>query len=909
MDLGFAVLKTIKEGKIANRKRNIMKRKELKHRKSVNGWKIMLGVLLWWGGGVIYANNVRITETVKVVEVTGGVATLEMELSWENSWRDDYNWDAVWVFLKHRRGNGEWQPVYFQDVEHTATGDCRVTGAKTGGKITGVFVYPQSKGEKASVSAKLTLKWDCGSGYSQADFDNGRVFLYPQAIEMVHIPSGSYYLGDGNSTLCFSDGAGDPLIVEDEGVLALYQRPESGSVGTAIRLQENYPKGYRSFYVMKYEVSQGQYTAFLNKLNRAQQEELLGASHLAGLAAGNYVFGESSQPTDRNGIVLKSKEEAKPYVFSHNLNQNAVYGEDGDGQYIACNYLSVKDMLAYAAWAGLRPMSELEYERICRPYPVRTPLPGEYVWNTAAGVVGVNRVSASGTQSEAADGSSNVNADHLLAEGGPVRCGIFARSGSSQQEAGSTYWGVMEMSGNVGELVANVNNGSFSREQQGLGQFSTSLWSSSAAGYGIRGGSFADAGSLLRISDRSQSSGTITLWTERSRTTGFRLVYTPAEEPGDLLAGAISLKEKICPGETVTIRSVAPAEMQGATVTLNYSWSVKTGSQAWETIPGETGVSLVYSDMKADSVYQFKRKVSCSFGEAEALSEVRTVLTPPRILTQPANDDAYCGLSVSVEAVGESLTYQWQNNQADIEGAVGAVYVKDPTGAEDAGAYRCRVTGLCGEVYSEEADIQVDTLTVEILTDSRDAQQYKARKMPDGKVWMVEDLRFGNCSSSDFLNYSAVSVVDRVAPGYYGVCMESTEPGAGKLYNWQAAVNCEEGASGSSFSSWSLVRGICPEGWHLPQQSDFYYLYNALCGERERFYPGTHAFKVVLGGEAAYGYLTNVGRVAGYWTSNQYESNYNDYTGANYVYINESYVSTYGDSYKANGHAVRCIKD
>lgn len=876
----------------------------------INRWVMVWMMVFCFGSGIrIYANNVSITEAVKVVGVVSGVATIEVDLHWENSWRDNYNWDGVWIFLKHKRGNGDWKPVYFQDVEQMTDNDYRVMNAKTGGSIPGVFVYPGKKGENAEVSTKLTLKWECGGEYSRQDFEDGKVFLYPQAIEMVYVPSGSFYAGDGKSTLCFSDGEGNPVLVEDEGPLTLYQRTEEGAVGGKMFAGAQYPKGYQGFYIMKYEVSQGQYVAFLNKLTRSQQEELLGVSFLSGLAEGSYVFGSAAGPADRNGIVLKSAKEDRPYVFAHNLNGNDVFGEEGDGQSIACNYLSVKDLLAYAAWAGLRPMSELEYERACRPFPVENPLPGEYAWNSTSGVAAVSSVSRPGTKEEAANGNTNVNVANHLSAPGPVRCGIFARPVVSQEQAGSTYWGVMEMSGNVGEMVANLKNAAFDREVNGKGVFATSLWSGEAVHYGVRGGNFAEAESLLRISDRSQAMGKIMSVTERSRTYGFRLVYAPSEIPGDLLPGSIALQEEICPGETVSVVNQESAKMEGATVSLSYSWSVKIGGQAWITLSGETGSTLTYNSFLADSTYQFKRKVRCSFGEAEALTTVRTILAPPRVITQPSNNDAYCGLSVSVEAKGELLTYQWQKDKIDIPGATFSVYAKEKTTHPDSGAYRCKITGLCGEVYSEEADIRVEALKTGTLKDDRDGEEYKIRRMPDGKVWMVEDLRFGTCSGIAFLNYSNGSVKDQIASGYYGVCMKSPETGAGNLYNWQGAMNAEDAAYGKNFYSWGNWQGICPEGWHLPAQRDFYELYAALCQELERFYPGTGVFEVVLGGEAIDGSVQNGGYSGGFWTNQQYSGPYNDFTGAYLMTINNSYMSYYSDGFKSVGHAVRCIKD
>ena len=57
-------------------------------------------------------------------------------------------------------------------------------------------------------------------------------------------------------------------------------------------------------------------------------------------------------------------------IFACDLNPDGRVSQEDDGQTVACNYLSVNDMLAYADWAGLRPLSEMEYEKMGRrPYP------------------------------------------------------------------------------------------------------------------------------------------------------------------------------------------------------------------------------------------------------------------------------------------------------------------------------------------------------------------------------------------------------------------------------------------------------------------------------------------------------------------------------------------------------------
>ena len=50
-----------------------------------------------------------------------------------------------------------------------------------------------------------------------------------------------------------------------------------------------------------------------------------------------------------------------------------------------CNFLSWQDGYAYAGWAGLRPMTELEFEKACRG-PLN-PVPHEHAWGSTEMVI------------------------------------------------------------------------------------------------------------------------------------------------------------------------------------------------------------------------------------------------------------------------------------------------------------------------------------------------------------------------------------------------------------------------------------------------------------------------------------------------------------------------------------------
>jgi formylglycine-generating enzyme required for sulfatase activity len=202
--------------------------------------------------------------------------------------------------------------------------------------------------------------------------------------------------------------------------------------------------------------------------------------------------------------------------------------------YLPCNYLGTKDITAWLIWAGLRRMTELEFEKACRG-PVAIPAidRGQYAWgsvnisNTAnfANKGGANEAplnpdgncAVATTAGTGIGGGTNSNLD------GPMRSGGFATPVSSREKAGATYWGVMEMSGNLWERcitvgtdlgrlfqgavnTPNVANG-HGNGDTGVGTTPNlpigGAWPGvGGAGLGFRGGSYLDEAARARISDR-----------------------------------------------------------------------------------------------------------------------------------------------------------------------------------------------------------------------------------------------------------------------------------------------------------------------------------------------------------------------------------------------------------------------
>jgi len=423
-----------------------------------------------------------------------------------------------------------------------------------------------------------------------------------------------------------------PVAVDSEDALTLCLNGENSFVS----LTASYPKGYAGFYIMKYETSQEQYVEFLNSLTLEQQKARVANNNFSMMKKGDYVFGELKTPSCRNGIAfVEQKQPDAPVVFGNNLNPGNDFFSTDDGQTLACNYMSVEDMTAYCSWSGLRPMSELEYEKACRRFYPQLPDKGEYAWNTNNGVnrlSGLYELSYQGDQREqAVSYMKNVNSGTTNSINGPVRCGLFATSATNQTQAGATYWGVMEMSGNLKELCANVNYTTLNGGSCGTGVYNANLWDKTANKYGVRGGGFSSADSSLRTSDRTEVMNYFTAITQRDSTVGFRGVYSLS---GIKIDGGTIQSDTTCPQAETTILNIQAASCPDfPDLRFQYNWYVKKPGEAkFDIIPNASGESFIYKDFENTGTtfvtYQFKRVGICAMGMAETLTSVIVAPNP-----------------------------------------------------------------------------------------------------------------------------------------------------------------------------------------------------------------------------------------------------------------------------------------
>lgn len=394
------------------------------------------------------ANDICVTN-VSLYDLQEGQKHIyvQFDLSWENSWRQtttESSWDAAWVFVKYRPdGVGAWQPVYVStnDADHEVPAGVTIKTGLTDTNGLGVFIYRSSDGIGDVNYPEVRLRWNYGSIGIQKDDE---IELAVFAVEMVYVPAGSFYVGDGTASTIqgqFEAGiSGSPFLITDEAYAITLGGGGAGSLGnnngtgmtgagfigddfndaTTRTLPAAFPKGYAAFYCMKAELSQGQYADFLTMLTDAQ-------------------------------------DDAR-YPNKDGFGRHTISGSFGDyaagAPNRACNYLDWRHSAAYADWAGLRPITELEYEKACRgPIP---PVTGEFAWGTA-NAHGSAYTLANDGQTNALvtnPGSETGNASWANTDGsinGPLRCGIFAAStvNPTREEAGASYYGLTEMSGNL----------------------------------------------------------------------------------------------------------------------------------------------------------------------------------------------------------------------------------------------------------------------------------------------------------------------------------------------------------------------------------------------------------------------------------------------------------------------------
>jgi hypothetical protein len=165
-------------------------------------------------------------------------------------------------------------------------------------------------------------------------------------------------------------------------------------------------------------------------------------------------------------------------------------------------------------------------------------------------------------------------------------------------------------------------------------------------------------------------------------------------------------------------------------------------------------------------------------------------------------------------------------------------------------------------------DQQKDT-----FTDIRDGKTYKTIKMPDGNVWMAENLNYeakcSNCYDDD---------------------LELCEQ-CGRLYCWYGAVEA------------------CPDGWHLPSYAEWEALAEAVTKDasfNESFASLSCGYQI----SDCFEVFKDFNKHTSFWSGTEDEDcNVDVYLGPGSCLAFIWNLDGRSHSAKSNGHSVRCVRD
>lgn len=434
----------------------------------------------------LQANNIQTANVaLNGQNVTSHFTLVNYDISWENSWRtntNESNYDGAWIFVKFRKKNASlWQHASINYVSPGTAAACGHTQAggstiKTSADGKGVWMYRSANGSGAVNWTGNKLRWNYGA---DGVLDNDSVEVRVFAVEMVYIPQGAFNLGSGGTeTYHFRDGAVDTYFpINNENAITCGN--SAGNLWTASNgaywftgtLPAAFPKGYNAFWMMKYEFSQQQYTDFLNCLD---------FNKYANRVPYNSAFLTGTHPN----LVSTYPEQARSYI-------------------------SCYDMLSWLDWAAMRPFTELEFEKACRGAN-QMPIANEYPWGNTT-IATISGSANAGTNAETwSNGNCNFNSGSVL-----TRCGALATATSTRVSAGASYYGILDLGGNVWEWCISgfdTYGRAFAGEHgdgnlSAVGLYNQTGWPTGANGLAIRGGAAASGSAAYQcVSDRSYGS-------------------------------------------------------------------------------------------------------------------------------------------------------------------------------------------------------------------------------------------------------------------------------------------------------------------------------------------------------------------------------------------------------------------
>lgn len=284
--------------------------------------------------------------------------------------------------------------------------------------------------------------------------------------------------------------------------------------------------------------------------------------------------------------------------------------------------------------------------------------------------------------------------------------------------------------------------------------------------------------------------------------------------------------------------------------------------------------------------------------------------------------------------------------------------------------YRVTITGnTTTEVrtmqdFTAENCLAMDTYQVATLTDERNNQSYRIRKMPDNKCWMIDNLKYAGESNTDLANSDGTyGIIFNNSAGAYNTqngqntpindynynkafynnpasqsychssAIDNSYTGCGFFYNWYAAT-AGTGVYDTSAPNINVSGSICPSGWNLPSgtsdgitptgtgssyaMADYPVLNASLFnnslttgtyiseGYYQNWQPNTY-WDGILSGQRRNNFIDSSATQL-YWSSTAYESTDGTKSSARTLTVTNTLVVPGADfAIKPSGLAVRCV--
>lgn len=307
-----------------------------------------------------------------------------------------------------------------------------------------------------------------------------------------------------------------------------------------------------------------------------------------------------------------------------------------------------------------------------------------------------------------------------------------------------------------------------------------------------------------------------------------------------LTAGALMLSS--CKEEPMLTLSQAGAnptaagEVLTVDVTTNCEWKATCSDNTITINPasgtGNATVSITVPEnpVSTPKTYQVVFTGTNETGMVSANYDINQLSAEASVLTTFPEDLKPNGYAITFK-VKLTATNDWSatiSNGATVEPASGTygeydLTVSIPENGTNAAVSHVLSIALAGDSASEEITLEQPAISTLDYADVT----YKVKWMADGRLWMVENLRYvpeGKTPSADptdnsgiwypnYLTSEAKTAADSVAK--YGL-----------LYNFEAIWGTAP-TTKDVVESVEGKQGICPEGWHVPTKAEADSLVNA----------------------------------------------------------------------------------